>query len=239
MKSSLLIKLIASWLALSTSVIVVIALIGAPPNTRAVLLMGTGLVVFWVLIGGLIMLWLRDRIRNLILGIKLDWRYKFVLFATFLALLEEAITTSMTNLAPFFGVPIGAAYITASSNYLDVVGLHSVIVFIPMFIGWAILLHRYDFSPNAVLLLFGITGIIAEASFSGIQAFTEFGLWIFVYGLMVYLPAYSLPTNRGAKQPRWYHYLIAVFFPVLFSIPIAVIIGLLHPIKIHFPPILP
>jgi hypothetical protein len=156
-----------------------------------------------------------------------------------MALIEEAITTTMTNLAPFFGVPIGAAYITASGNYLDVVFLHSVVVFVPMFIGWAVLLQRYEFSPNAVLLLFGITGITAEASFGGTQAFAEFGLWIFVYGLMVYLPAYSLPSNRGAKQPRWYHYVIAIFIPVLFSIPVAIIISLLHPIKIHFPPILP
>ena len=130
-------------------------------------------------------------------------------------------------------------YITASDNYFDVIFLHSVVVFIPMFIGWAILLQKYDFSPNAVLLLFGITGITAEATFRGIQAFTEFGLWIFVYGMMVYLPAYTLPLNRGAKQPRWYHYLIAIFIPIVFSIPVAVIIGLVHPIKIHFPPILP
>jgi hypothetical protein len=239
MKSSLVIKLVAGWLALSTAVIIVIALVGSPPNTRAVLLMGSGLVIFWVLFGGLTTFLLRNRIRNLVQGIKLDWRFKFVLFATLMALIEEAITTTMTNLAPFFGVPIGAAYITASGNYLDVVFLHSVVVFVPMFIGWAVLLQRYEFSPNAVLLLFGITGITAEASFGGTQAFAEFGLWIFVYGLMVYLPAYSLPSNRGAKQPRWYHYVIAIFFPVLFSIPVAVIISLLHPIKIHFPPILP
>ena len=42
MKSGLVIKLIACWLALSTTVIGVIALNGAPPNTRAVLLMGAG-----------------------------------------------------------------------------------------------------------------------------------------------------------------------------------------------------
>ncbi len=239
MKSSLVIKLIAGWLALSTAVILLIALVGAPPNTRAVLLMGSGLVVVWVLIGGIATIILRSRIRNLILGIKLDWKLKFVLFATLLALIEEAITTTMTNLAPIFGVSLGEAYITASSNYLDVVFLHSVVVFIPMFIGWAVLLRRYNFSPNAVLLLFGLTGITAEASFGGIQAFAEFGLWIFVYGLMVYLPAYTLPSERGAKQPLWYHYVMAIFFPVLFSIPVAIIIGLVHPIKIHFPPILP
>jgi hypothetical protein len=38
---------------------------------------------------------------------------------TALALMEEAITSSMTNLAPLFGVKIGEAYITASTNYFD------------------------------------------------------------------------------------------------------------------------
>ena len=38
-------------------------------------------------------------------------------------LLEEAITTLMTNCAPFLGVSIGQAYITASANYFDVVPL--------------------------------------------------------------------------------------------------------------------
>jgi len=237
--TGLLIKAIAVWLGLSTIGLLIIALVGAPPNTRAVLLMGAGLVAFWVLIGGILTLCLRDRIRTWVLAIKLDWRIKFVLFATTLALIEEAITTTMTNLAPVFGVPLGAAYITASANYLDVVCLHSVVVFIPMFIAWSFLLQRYSFSPNSVLLLFGITGITGEAMFGGPQAFAEFGLWIFVYGLMVYLPAYTLPNDRGAKPPRWWHYVLAVFFPVVLSAPVAMIISTLHPIPIHFPPILP
>lgn len=54
------------------------------------------------------------------------WKKKFVVFATVLALIEEAITTTMTNLAPLFGVEIGEAYITASTNYVDVVLFHSV-----------------------------------------------------------------------------------------------------------------
>ena len=67
-------------------------------------------------------------IRRLPLG----WPARFILSATGMALLEEAVTTTMTNLAPFFGVPIGQAYITASANYLDVVLGHSVIVLVPM-----------------------------------------------------------------------------------------------------------
>lgn len=237
-KSGCLIKILAVWLGLSSSVVAAIALLFAPPNTRAVILMGLGLVLLWIVLGGLSMHKLRGPIRGVAQNLRLDWRIQFVLFATLLALLEEVVTTLMTNLAPLFGVPLGAAYITASANYFDVVCLHSVVVFIPMFAGWACLLQRYDFSPNAVFLLFGLTGVLIEGMYSNGQGLAEFGLWIFVYGLMVYLPAYCLPIERGARRPRWWHYPLAVLLPVVFALPVAGVIGILHPVKIHFPPIL-
>ncbi len=237
--SGCLIAAIGAWLILSTAFIAVIALLGAPPNTRAVMLMGSGLVVVWVVLGGSLQRLLRDPVRGFLLGVRIDPRIKFIAFATGLALAEEAVTTALTNLAPFFGVPYGSAYITASGNYFDVVCLHSVVVFVPMFIGWALLRQRYDFSPNAVFLLFGLTGLSAEMSFSGMQALPEFGLWIFVYGLMVYLPAHAFPAGRGARKPPWWMYPAAVFIPVLFAIPIAAVVGSLHPVRIHFPEIPP
>jgi hypothetical protein len=145
----------------------------------------------------------------------------------------------MTNLAPLFGVPVGAAYITASANYLDVVAFHSVVVFVPMFIAWAWMLSRWDFHPAEVFLLFGLTGFLAEASFAGTFNLAQAPFWIFVYGLMVYLPATSLPSREGAKRPKWWTYPLAVILPVVCAIPVAVIVGLLYPVKIHFPSILP
>ena len=227
------------WLGVTTSLLLVIALTGAAPNSRAVFLMGSGLILIWVLVGGLLMRAYRDPIAAAVRRIRLDWRIKFVLFATLLAMTEELVTTGMTNAAPLFGVRVGDAYITASANYFDVIALHSVVVFIPMFIAWAVLLRYIDFHPNVVFLLFGFTGMLAEASFGGRQAFAEFAFWIFVYGLMVYLPAYSLPPERGARLPRWWHYALAVFLPILFSIPVAAVVSILHPYPIHFPPILP
>jgi hypothetical protein len=227
------------WLAVTTSLLLVIALTGAAPNTRAVFLMGSGLVLIWVLICGMLMRVFRDPISAAVRLIGLDWRVKFVLLATLLAMTEELVTTGMTNAAPLFGVPVGAAYITASANYFDVIALHSVVVFIPMFISWAVLLRYIDFHPNEVFLLFGLTGILTEASFGGGQAFAEFAFWIFIYGLMVYLPAYSLPAERAARPPRWWHYVVAVILPILFAIPVAAVVGTLHPIPIHFQPILP
>ena len=203
-----LIVALAGWLGLSTAVVLAVTLIGGGPNSRAVILMGTGLVVLWVGLCGTLMYLARDRVRAFILRARVDWRVGFVVMATLLALVEEAITTGMTNLAPLFGVPVGAAYITASADYLDVVCLHSVVVFVPMFVAWAVMLRRVDFSPNAVFLLFGLTGTLAEAGFGGAKAFAETGMWIFVYGLMVYLPAYCIPAGGAAARPaggttRW------------------------------------
>ena len=237
--AKIIILLLGIWLAVSTTIVLVVALTAMGPNSLAVILMGCGLILLWVTVGGTFMFAFRRRIRNIVLNMRGDWRVKFVLFATLLALLEEAVTVSMTNLAPLFGVPIGAAYITASANYFDVVTLHSVVVFIPMFIGWAFILNRWDFTPAQVFLLFGLTGTLAEVSFGGMQQFAQVAMWTFVYGLMVFLPTYCIPAERGASRAKWWQYPLAVVLPIVFSIPVAIFIGTLHPTPIHFPPITP
>ena len=175
---------------------------------RAVLGMGWGLIFLWIGVGGTLMYRFREPLREAVLKIRLGWQWKFILFATFLALVEEVVTTAMTNLAPLFGVKVGEAYITASTNYLDVVALHSVVMFVPLFVGWALILSRYAFSPFSVFLLFGLTGTVMETNF-GLKNPLEFGLWIFVYGLMVFLPAYCVPSERNTRPLRWWHYPLA------------------------------
>jgi len=234
-----LIIALAAWLGLSTAVVLVVTLIGGGPNSRAVVLMGSGLVVLWVGVCGTLMHLARRRVRTFIRKARVDWRVLFVAMATLLALVEEAVTTGMTACAPLFGVPVGAAYITASADYLDVVCLHSVVVFVPMFVAWAAMLRRVDFSPGAVFVLFGLTGTLAEAGFGGPKAFAEMAMWTFVYGLMVYLPAYCVPAGRDVRSPRWWHYPLAVVLPFAFAIPVAAVIGALHPVRVHFPPIAP
>lgn len=229
---------LALWLVTMTGAVTVVT--WGNPRARAVLGMGWGLVILWVFLGGVLMHHFRDPIRRVVLRFHLDWRLRFVLFSTLLALAEEVITTTMTNLAPLFGVKIGEAYITASTNYIDVVALHSVVIFVPMFVAWSVILWRYDFSAFEVFLLFGLTGTLAETNF-GLKNPLEFGLWIFVYGLMVYLPSYCVPQERGARRPRWWHYPLAVLVPFLFIplVPLPLLAGLLYPHhpKIHFPPI--
>lgn len=194
-----------------------------PANHRralAIARMTTGLVVIWAGIGGALMFRLRHRIRALVLAIALGWRLKFVLFATLLACLEEAVTVTMTNLAPLFGSRIGEAYITASTNYLDVITFHSVVVFIPCFIVMAALLARYRFSAFAVMLGFGLVGTCAEFIFAATPAmFLAFPLWSMVYGLMVWLPAFCLPERPTARPPGAVAHLLLAPAILILSLP--------------------
>jgi hypothetical protein len=173
----------------------------------------------------------RVPVRKLVSTSRLSRGATFVVFATLLALLEEAVTTTLTNLAPVFGNAQG--FITASRNYLEVVVWHSVIVIAPMFVVWAWLLARLRFSPGSVFLLFGFNGVLAELLIGG-PALIMAPFWIFVYGLMIFLPAYCFPTGPATPAPRWYHYPAAIGACLLASAAVALVVNLLSPHLPHF-----
>ena len=221
-QSGTLIKIFIGISALQLTLASVVFLFSSAPKqvvTHAVLGMGIGLYLFWIILFGSATALFRDQIRRAMDILKIEWHFKFVVFCIALAMLEEVVTTTMTNLAPIFGARIGQAYITASANYWDVVLGHSVIVFVPMFIAWAVMLSWVDFTANQALLCFGLTGTIGESLFGGPQHMLEIGMWMFVYGLMIYLPAYCLPRREKARTPRWYHFIIAALLPFVFAVP--------------------
>ena len=234
------ILLLGIWVLFSTSVVTVVTMGNA--TARAVIGMAWGLLILWVMVCGGLMYRFREPLRNWMENIRLQWQIKFVILAVALALLEEAIATAMTNLAPLFGVAVGSAYITASTNFFDVIFFHSVINFAGLFVFWALALKWYDLKPFPSFLIFGMTGVFAEASLGGPQAFLEFGFWIFVYGLMLFLPVYTLPpaAERGARPAKFYHYILMIFLPYLF-VPlfawIPKVIDPHHPQPTHFGPI--
>jgi len=215
----LFVKILAIWLVVSSFLI---TLLNFSNNiARARLLMAWGLIIFWIILGGYIMYKKRDTFKSIFEKLPGKWTTKFFLFCVTLALIEEAIATLLTNMAPVFGSSVSNAYITASANFLQVVTHHSVIIFLPFFMAWVWLLKRYDFSANQAFWFFGITGTIAEAISFG--NFAEFGLWIFVYGLMVYLPTYCIPTDRGAKPVRFWHYPLVIIAPIFFFLCLFVV----------------
>lgn len=230
---------LAAWMITVSGLVLV--LLWKNEVQRAVIGMAWGVILLWVCACGLIMWRWRDMWRRLSSLLHMPWMLKFILGCTALALTEEMITTLMTNCAPLFGVQVGQAYITASANYFDVVLYHSVVVFVPLFIGWAFILRWWKFSPFVVFVLFGITGLFMETLSFGLQNLGNFAFWIFVYGLMVWLPAYTIPADRPAGEPPWWGYPLAIFMPLLCLPLVAILAPWIwltpkHP-TIHFLPI--
>jgi len=231
-----LVWLFGVWAVVIAIFFLATTLTAPDPVTRAIAGMALGLFLFWIVLGGALTL-LRKRARNVLRRFDAHWRIAFVLFATIMALLEEAVTTTMTNAAPLWGVPVGKAYITASANYLEVVLYHSVVVFVPMYIAWAWLLRRYTFSPAVVFVLYGCAGALAETGTFGAQNLVGLGFWVYVYGLMIYLPACAIPPARGARKPGVWACLLALILPILAAIPVALIILTINPPQHAFAPI--
>lgn len=207
------------------------------PVVHAVACMVWGLNIIWIGGAGLVSYTARDRVRAWVSGWKIRPAWSFLILATVMVLLEEAVTTLMTNCGPLFGVRYGEAYITASGNYFDVIAYHSVVVIVPQLAAWAWMFTRYRFRPFDAFLLYGLTGFVGEAMFAG--QFNPIGLpqWMLVYGLMVYLPAYCVPVAPYRRPVAWWHYAAAVAAPILAAIPVAIAVFLLaphHP-RIHFP----
>lgn len=205
------------------------------PVPRALILMGMTLFFLWVVIGGYVQKYFQKRYFEKLTSFRKRPVLYFTIGATFLACIEEAVAVMITNLAPLYGVRLGEAYITASSNYFMVIFFHSVIVFVPMFVTLGFLLKRYAISPFRAFVLFGLIGVFAETLFSGPQAILNAPFWMLVYGLMVYLPAHIFVGLERKK-------LSLLFYPVLLpliafsAIATAWIPALLDMPKIHFAP---
>lgn len=226
-KAALILKIILAYgIAFTILLLVFVSDPGTDPNDRAIILMGVfALWICWIGVCGTIMYTYREKIRNYIGMTPDSWMLKFVLLATALALLSEVFTVTATNLYWLFGGEYGKAFITASDNYFETVLLASVVVIWPAFVFWAWWLKRYDFHPNWVFLLYGTWGLIGEAMSFGLHQLFVPGMWIFTYGLMIYVPAYCVPENRPTNRPRWYHYALTLILPLLFQLPM--IIGVL------------
>ena len=187
---------------------------------------------FWIVLFGGITYRFREAIKRMLSGTKYFCRTNFALIAIFLALIEEAVAVAMNSLADDFGAPAGQ-YLTITNSYLDLVLFHSAIVFVPMFITWAWLYLRYDFTPEQAFLLFGISGFIAEIIInpSWFTALLTGGFWIFTYGIMIYTPAYAFGHQRkSCIKARWYHKAMAVALPLVSAVPVAFIISTVHPV---------
>ena len=95
--------LIAIYSGLLVTLLNIFILSSGKVRERAIFLMADGLILFWIIVGGSLTPMLRKQLVPRMIVIPMDWRLRFVLLCTAMALLEEVITTSMTNLAPWLG----------------------------------------------------------------------------------------------------------------------------------------
>ena len=142
-----------------------------------------------------------------------------------LALTAEIVSTLMTNTAYLWSLSPYDAYITASPNYIEVVTKHSVIVFIPQFIAIAILHYRYQFKAFQWFIIYGLIGYINEwLAFGASASMVSIPFWMIIYGWIVYLPTYIILPSKERLPFKTYHYIMAIIFPLVLSIPWALLI---------------
>ena len=229
----LLVGVLVLWQCLLTSLLTLAGL--EDPKVFAMACMMWGLNLLWIGLGGIASLITAAPVRHW--GKATRHRYFwFVGGCTVLALVEEAVTTAMTNAAPWFGVALGEVFITASADYLDVVLYHSVVVIVPQFLAWGWILSRWHISAFGAMIVYGLTGFFNEALFSGPNPFA-LAQWILVYGLMVFLPAQLYAHKPGRRPVRWWMFPLLVLLPILASLPmVALLLNVIapgHP-SIHF-----
>lgn len=85
------------WGAGVAALLVILQFTTTDPVGRAIARMALGLVVIWVVGGGALSLLLRRPARRWLQRYARHWRVAFVVGATAIALLEEAVTTTMTE----------------------------------------------------------------------------------------------------------------------------------------------
>jgi hypothetical protein len=99
-----LLILLASWGVLSTTAVAAFILSKDPdPDHRAIIKIATRLILVWCVLGGLVMYRFRDGFNAWATRIPLGWRTRFVVLCIIFAMLEGAVTTGLTNMAPLLG----------------------------------------------------------------------------------------------------------------------------------------
>jgi hypothetical protein len=88
--AAILIVCLGVWMVLATSALLILALLSGKPVFRAVICMGTGLVLLWNILGGALLYRVRDRVREFVRALPGWWGVKFVAFCTVLAAIGPA-----------------------------------------------------------------------------------------------------------------------------------------------------
>lgn len=193
------------------------------PDPRAAIVMQWGSFIIWVVIMGF---FLAPSIASFVSGLVKSFGFGqksiFIVGATALALIEEAVAIFLNNNVSTSLSTSSGTILTATRNYFELVTQKSVVVFIPMFIVWAYLLKNKHYSAEEAFLYFGLTGILAEFWFMpGPLIFIAGGFWMLVYGAMVYAPAVLLVGKKEKFDFSFRRAIFAIFLSFLAATPVA------------------
>ena len=191
---------------------------------RAIVTMALGLIIVWGVFFARVQVIFMRLLKPKYLA--RFWYFLSVILGMIsLALVAEMVSTTMTQTAYLWKLSPNDAYITASPNYIEVVTRHSVIVFIPQFIGIAFLHYHYAFKPIAWFIIYGLMGYVNERlAFGAVASWVSIPFWMIVYGWIAYLPTYLIIPKRKRRSVKWFHYGLAFAFPLALSIPWALVI---------------
>lgn len=152
----------------------------------------------------------------------------FVLLATLATLIEEGISILWNNnIASSFALTDNTV-LTVTTNYFDLITKHSVVAFIPMLVAWAFLLSRWRYNATEAFVYFGMAGILAELIYNfNLLPVLAAGLWIFIYGFMVYTPALIVFGKEEKFTFSFHRAGFAIFLPFLATVPVAFLVALI------------
>jgi hypothetical protein len=217
------------WALAYLGIFTIIGFSMAVPDPRAAIVMQWGSFISWVVITGSyfatpVVLFVSRLVKRFRFGEKT----LFVLGATTLALVEEALAIFWNNNISALFSTADKTILTITTNYFELISQHSVVVFIPMFIVWAYLLKNRHYSAEEAFLYFGLTGILAE--FWYVPSFFPFiagGFWVLVYGSMVYVPAKLLIGTKEKFNFSFRRAGVAIALSFLAAVPVALIVSIL------------
>ena len=222
-----LVWLFGVWAVIIALFFLLATLTSPDPVTRAIAGMALGLFLFWIVLGGALIV-LRKRacpapVRRALAS---PCRVRHSP-----ALLEEAVTTTATSTAPLW-VSRSADLHHRLGNYLSrALSRHRLCADVHRLGGWATLRLL-----AAIFILYGCTGRLPRRNLRRAKP-VGLGFWVYVYGLMIYLPVCAVPPDRGARKPGVWACLLALILPILAAIPVALIILTLNPPQHAFAPI--
>ncbi len=171
----------------------------------------------WTLGVGIPLFLYRDRVRAFVLQLPGPPPLRFLALGALMVLSEETLAALVNSMKE--GFTLGLWF-----QRIPQFWLFNLLVFLPLFLGWYLVSHRWNYTLHEAIYLAGVVGVYSEhilpywitdplvaAIFTPVEIATY---------AVIALPAFlSVPWPApGARSlPTWARYLLILLVPVLFA----------------------